>query len=506
MPVIPFGEWLPDQAQFGNAGSPTACNVIPFSGGYRPFKDLVLQSNALNARVRGAISARDSANNVYYYAGTETKLYELVASTFNDESGTAYSTPDDDNWDFTVYKSQIVATNYADPVQEISIGGGSGGAFADLFTSTLKPKARHCATVGRFLVLGNTNDGTDGQQPWRVWWSAIDDITDMDPSATTQCDFQDLAEGGWIRGIVGGVEYGTIFQERAIWRMTYVGSPLIFDLQPVDRMRGTQIPGSIVSHGRLTFYISEDGFYAFDGTTSTPIGHNKVDKTFWGEFDIGNKKTVSAAIDPVDKLVLWSFAGSGSTGGIPNKIWVYNWADNRWSEVDGISNLDIVTSSVTQGYTLDGLDAVGTDIDDSSAFPVSFDSDFWKGGARRLAAFDSAHKLGFFTGNNLACTMDTAEAQPLAGQRAIVHAVRPLVDNDDSAVSTTPTIRIGTRNLQSDAVSFSATTTINAIGEAPVRGNARYWRARMEIAASSNWTIAQGIELPDDKVRPAGRR
>lgn len=500
MVTVPFGEWAPDLSPLGNPGTPTAKNVIPFSGGYLPFKNIALQTNALDDRVRGAFAARDASNNVYYYAGTETKLYELVAATFNDESGAAYSTATDDNWEFALYKAQVVATNYADPVQEIAIGGGGSGAFADLFTSTLKPKARHCATVGRFLVLGGTNDGTDGEQPARVWWSAIDDITDMDPSATTQCDFNDFADGGWVRKIVGGVEYGVVFQERQIWRMTYVGSPLVFDFQPVDRTRGTQIPGSVIAHGRLIFYISEDGFYGFDGQSSTPIGHNKVDRTFWDQFDITNKRFVSSAIDPLNKLVLWSFPGAGSTGGTPNKIFIYNWADNKWAEVDGVGNLDIVTSAVTQGYTLDGLDTVGTDIDDSSLFPVSFDSEFWKGGARRLAAFDSAHKLGYFTGSNLAMTVDTAEAQLISGQRAMVTAVRPLIDGG------TPTIRMGSRNRQIDDVTFSASVTVNSSGLCPVRTNARYHRARLEVPASNSWSIAQGIDVPLEHIRPMGSR
>lgn len=500
MVTIPFGEWLPDQPDLANPGAITAKNVIPFNGGYLPFKALSLQTNALAARVRGAISARDNDNNVYYYAGTETKLYELVASTFNDESGAAYSTANDDNWEFAIYQSQVIATNYADPVQEITVGGGASGAFADLFTSTNKPKARHCATVGRFLVLGNTNDTTDGQRPFRVWWSAIDDITDMDPDAATQSDYQDIADGGWVRKIVGGVEYGVIFQERKISRMTYVGSPLIFDIQPVDESRGTQIPGSVIGYGRNVFFIAEDGFYRFDGQASYPIGDGKVDRTFWDEFDIANKKFVSAAIDPTHKLVIWSYPGTGNTGGQPNKMIIYNWAEGKWAEVDGAGGIDIVTSALTQGYTLDTLDTVGTDIDNASTFPVSFDADFWKGGARRLSAFDSTHKLGFFTGSNLAATIDTGEAQLISGKRCVVTGVYPLIDGG------TPTIRTAVRNRQIDAASFSTSVTINSAGWCPARAEGRYHRARLEIPASNSWSFAQGIEVLPEHIRPTGNR
>ena len=497
--LVPFGEWLPDQAELGNPGSLTVKNVIPAKNSYRPLQTLTAQSNALESRPLGAYSARDANNNVYFYVGTSSKLYEGINNTFTDESkGGGYSTASGDSWEFTQYGSKMIATNFTDAVQSIAIGGGSGGAFADHITSTLKPKAKHIATVRSFLVLGNTSDGTDGHVPFRTWWSGIKDSTDFDPDATTQSDYEDNEEGGWVQKIVGGAEYGVVFQERTISRMQYVGSPLIFSFEPADRRRGTKISNSVVGYGRMIFYISEEGFQIFDGTTSHPIGADKVDKTFWAQFDINNKDRLSASIDHQNKVVAWSFPGTGSTGGNPNKIWMYNWLYGKWSESEVDQNL--LAKAETQGYTLDGLDSVGTDIDDTGVFSESFDSDVWKGGAGRFGAFDTAHKLGYFTGANMAATIDTSEAQLIGGQRAMLTAVRPIVDGG------TPTVRIGSRNRTIDSHTFSTTVTANAIGLCPVRTNARYLRARMEMAAGQTWTHAQGIEIPEEHVKPAGRR
>lgn len=497
--LIPFGEWLPDLAEFGNSGSLTAKNVIPAKESYRPFPDLTAITNALTARCQGTYGARDAANNVYVYAGDATKLYEGIGNTFTDQSvGGGYSTVATDRWEFEQFGADVIATNFTDPVQEIAIGGGGAGAFANLITSTLKPKAHHVGVIRDFLVLGNTSDGTDGHVPFRVWWSEIGNGPNFDPDSTTQSDFQDMQEGGWVQGVVGGAEYGVIFQERQISRMAYVGSPLVFDFYPVDRKRGTPIPGSIVAHGRLIFYLSEEGFFAFDGSQSHPIGVDKVDKTFWAQFDLNNKHRMSAAIDPVNKLVVWAFPGTGSTGGNPNKLWLYHWVYGKWAEVE--IDTQIVTSTSTQGYTLEGLDAVGTDIDDSGVFSESFDSDIWKGGRIRFGAFDTLNKLGHFVGSNLAATIDTSEAQLLGGQRAMLTATRPLVDGG------TPTVRIRSRNRLTDSSTFSSTVTINAVGECPVRTNARYMAGRMEMPAGETWTHAQGIEVPDEHVRPTGRR
>ena len=75
MPVIPVAEWIPDAADFGNPGSITVTNAVPGVNSYKPIKQLVSATNALVARPRGAIEAKDASQNVYDYAGDETNLY-----------------------------------------------------------------------------------------------------------------------------------------------------------------------------------------------------------------------------------------------------------------------------------------------------------------------------------------------------------------------------------------------------------------------------------------------
>jgi hypothetical protein len=502
--ILEFGEWMPDLPDLGNPGALTATNVVPDRLSYRPLPGLAVQSDALGARPLGIFSANDASANTFVYAGDATKLYELVDLSWTDESGATYATAAADVWEFAQFGTtagavSVNATNFTDPVQTLAVGGGGGGAFADLITSTLKPKAKHIGVWRDFLVLGNTSDGTDGHVPNRVWWSAINDATDFDPDAATQSDFQTFPDGGWVQKIVEGVEYGLVFQERTIRRATYVGAPLIFDFDAIDRRRGTPIPNSVINHGRLTFFISEEGFFVNDGVTSHPIGAGKVDRTFWNQFDIGNKTAVSVGIDPLNKLVMWSFPGSGATDDQPNKVFLYSWQWNRWAEADLM--VLAILQTATQGYTLDGLDAIGTDIDDSVVFAESFDSDAWKGGKLRLAAIDTDFKLNYFTGANLAAVIDTKEGQIFGGKKAFINGFRPLIDGG------TVTGSLGGRDAQTDAVVFGPETSINTDGECRVRGRNRYHRARINIAAGGTWTHAQGVEIePGRHAVPGGDR
>jgi len=489
--TLPFGKLLPDRAAFRSEGLTIAKNVVPHEpGSYGPFRSLVEVSNALSARCYGGVSARDKDNNVFVYAGDSSKLYELVGSTFTDQSkGGGYTLAADDIWEFAVWykNNKVFATNLTDPVQSMGTGLGSSTAFADLFTSTAKPKGKHIAIIGNFLMLGNTNDATDGQQAARVWWSAFGDETDMDPDAATQCDYEDLAAGGWVQRIVGGTEYGLVFQQDMVRTARYVGAGVVFELLPINNAPGTPIPNSVIAHKGRVFYIAEDGFFAFNGGAVEPIGTSQIDRYFWDQFDITNKRAVTAAIDPIKKLVCWGFPGSGAVAGLANRILMYKWDEGRWSEAE--VDHDILFRTETAGYTLDTLDTVGTSIDDSSAFPVSFDADRWKGGSLRFGAFTDTHKLAFFTGSTRGGSIETGDVQPVDGQRWQVNSVRPLVDGGDVGIS------VATRSRLKDTVSYGTASTMNADGLCNYRREGRYHRFRASLTASTSWEHIQGVQI-----------
>ncbi len=76
--MIPFGEYLPDQADLDNPGVVTAKNVLPYARGFGPVPALSAYSSALTARGQGAFSCEDKAGTAYNFAGDATKLYSLA--------------------------------------------------------------------------------------------------------------------------------------------------------------------------------------------------------------------------------------------------------------------------------------------------------------------------------------------------------------------------------------------------------------------------------------------
>lgn len=496
-------EWRPDLPSAGSGYSVNVLNVLPRTPNtYGPFPSFMSYATSpLPLQCQGAVSVLDSADNVNTFAGTATDLYQMTVAgpTFSDvsKSAAAYNCGADSTWSFALFGDNVIASNISDPIQSYVMGTSS--AFADL--SSDAPQARYVAVVKGWLFAANTTDNVDGPVPWRVWWSAYQDPTNWptpgtSAAAAAQSDFNDIVgQGGWIQGIVGnlGTADAAIFFEHAVWRVVYSGPPTVFTFSPAEGVRGTPAPGSIAQLGAFVYYLGEDGFYVFDGTNSTPIGADKVDRTFFADLDLNYVFRMTSAVDPVNKMIMWSYAGSGNNQGTPNRIIIYNWFTQTWA----IANVqaEMIFRSLAFGYSLDGLDTVSTNLD---ALPFSLDSRAWTGGALIMGGFDITHTLGYFSGSALAPTVDTEEIQPFIGQRSFVRNARPIVDGN-----VTPSVALGLRTFVETTPTFTNPSAMNYLGWCPIRGNAQYTRARITLPAAQTFTHIQGVELDGD---PAGYR
>ena len=480
---------------FANPGTPFVKGLLPIGSGYESFSQPTTFSESLGGRCQGAKSFRDADGTVFTFAGYSTKLKKLSGTSWADVSGATYTTGSDERWSFTQFGRNIIATNYNDVMQNYLMGTSS--VFAAL--AGTPPKARYITTLREFVVVGNTTDGVYGAVPHRVQWSAQGNSTDWVPDAATQSDFQDLdATDGFIKQVVGG-EYGVIFQERAITRMTYVGSPLVFQFDKVETDRGTQAPGSVVKVGNLIYYIGTDlKFYVFDGTRSTPIGANKVDQTFADSIDKNYLHRIKGIRDPEKPLIYFFCPANGSYSGSPYVIWVYNYSTNRFSYIDfsivslGIDEPFLLYSA---GYTLDGLDAISTDLD---SLPYSLDSELWTGGKPSIAGFlYSDNYLQVFDGTPLLSQICTGLMELNDGQRTNIQSFRPVCNTKQSQVTITinQIAAIRSSNLLTDSTVTGGTLTLNAEGFYRCRTNARYHQIFTQITSSSDSYHTTGIEL-----------
>jgi hypothetical protein len=309
-------------------------------------------------------------------------------------------------------------------------------------------------------------------------------------------DYQDLpTEGGWVQKIVGGDTYGVIFQERAITAMHFVGSPLVFRMDPIDRAIGAYAPQSVVGYRGLIFFLAEDGFYAFDGSGTRPIGHGKVDRYFFRNLLPGTHLQIVGALDSVNKIVAWAYTSTDGTPGVCDRILIYKWALERWAEVSGAS-VEYLWRAITGGYTMDGLDAITTNLD---LLSPDLDSRFWAGNQFMLTSTNSQHQLGLYNGSALPATIETGEFQPFqnTNQLAFLSSVRPLIEGGSAEFG----VVVNSRNSLTQSGSQVAAVASLGDGIAPLRAVAAYHR--VTVSTSANFEHALGVEV---YPIPAGQR
>lgn len=480
---IPVGIFTPDQPPLENQGALEALNVIPAAKSYRPFPAFSSVTSALTARAQGWFSCRDLSGNIHNFAGDATKLYKLSADglTWDDVSrtvGGAYATDASGGWSYCQFLNVVIAVNGVDAPQSFTLGSSTN--FDALAGSP--SVSRFVATIRDFVWMGRIGGANN-----RVKWSGIADPEAWAISQVTLSDQQDIADGGYVMGLTGG-EAGLILQRNAIKRATFVGPPVIFQFDEISKNIGAMAEGSIAAYENDVFFLSDNGFYhCYAQLELRRIGAEIIDKYFLDDFDQSYPHRITSAIDPQNSLYVISYPGAGNSGGTPNKGLMYHWPTQRWARFE--QEVEMVYAAQSQsGYTLDTLDSLSGSLD---ALPYSLDSvNFTGSGRLGLSAFDTTHKSGFFSGANMAATVDTGEFQLAQGKKAFVNSMRPVV----AGTSMTVTVKPITRNLQSEAVTVGSAVSLNSVGIANVRKLARYHRFRIEVAQGGTWKHIQGID------------
>jgi hypothetical protein len=482
--LLPFASYQPDVADYNGQTIKTATNVIPRLDGYGPFKDQTVYSGALSAACRGYFYARKSDGSIKIFAGTSTKLYLLNNTDFtwtdvSQGAGTYAALTTSGQWQFAQFGNYVIAVqvNCAPQYYDLS----SSTAFADLASlGDTPPQAAYISVVGRFVVLTGLLTF-----PYRVQWSGLGNVTQW-TSGTNSSDYQDLPDGGICRGVAGG-EFGALFQEATIRRMTYVpGSPLIFQIDRISQDLGLLAPYSLISNGNLIFFYSGQGFQKIEvGSAPVAIGKERVDRTFLADYDAASMQLVIGSTEPESTRVYWAYKSTNGLTGVFDKILNYDFALDRWGGT--ISSTGEYLASLSRpGLTLEGLDSISGSID---ALTFSLD-DVSNAAVSKISAVNSSHKLCFYTGSNLEASIDTAE-QTMDGQRRVrVKGLRPITDAAGCYGS------VSSRETLQDTANYSTEQVVNARGLCPANISTRLMRGHIRIPAATIWTYARGIE-PD---------
>jgi len=474
---LTFGEWMPDQPSVSGALT-DAKNVVSQAIGYGPFPTPVTFSSSNAAEdLTSLYAAKQPNGDTALFAAGATKIYTVSGVGGITQVKTGMTTGANDRVRFTQFGKTVISANNAEKLQAWTLGTST--SFADL--SATAPIAKYITVVRDFVVVANTLETT--QQQYRVRWSAINDETDWTENVNTQSDYQDIPDGGQIVGIRGG-EFGLVFLERAIHRMTYVGTPFIFQFDNISRGKGCMVAGSLAQYQGITFFLSDDGFYMCDGQNVTPIGAEKIDRFFLEDASDSDYGTMSAAVDPIRKLVIWNYKSVNGT----RNLLIYNFKTQRWTYGD--AGTDYLAEASTSSVTLEQLDSISGSID---ALTTSLDSRLYIGGKYFLGGTYGTRVMTY-TGVNQTAVISTGDLD--IGANSVVTLARPIVDNGSA------TVAIASRTLLNQGVSFNTAVAASSENRVPLRSAGRYHRLKV-TPTGDNWNNAISVDVD---VTPQGVR
>ena len=480
----------------------------------------------------------DASNNVF--DGTYVITATPTATTFtyakvnaNITSAAATGTviaPDYTSiyrWQFIQFGNYAIATNGSEKVQYYDVNASS--YFGDLAATA--PVAKFVTAVRDFVVCANIGGGTN---PAKVQWSDINAPNDWTAGGASQSDFQELPDGGDITQIVGG-EFGIVFLEKAIVRMTYIGSPLFFQFDTISRNVGCIEGGSVAQYSGVTYFLADDGFYSCNGQQVTPIGAEKIDRFFFNNANIADIDTISSSIDPERNLVIWNYTNTSGD----RELLIYNFQTQKWSSAD--TDVDYLGTLATTGTSLEGIDtaynvtagsfvatkeytirSVGTtdytligavantvgvlftatgvgsgtgvaiDMAASAAalktidtLVTTMDDRLYKGGKFIFGGVRDA-KIITFTGTNATASITTNDLE--YGYNSVLTLIRPSVDNGSADVS------VASRRMLDDTITFGSSVSASSEGRCPVRSASRYHRVNF-VPTGANWFSAIGMDI-----------
>ena len=468
---LTFGEWMPDQPSITGA-LVDAKNVVSQAMGYGPLPTAATFSQQASEDLTTLVAGKTPANDTKLFAAGTTKIFSVSGvGALTDVSKTGGYTPNayGDRFRFTQFGNAIIGTNFSDPMQVFTLGTST--AFADLAASA--PICRYLTVVRDFVVTAFTNESSV-LYPSRVRWSGINDETEWDADQVTQADYQDIPDGGQIMGIRGG-EVGIILLEKGITRMSYIGTPFIFQFDNISRGKGCISAGSIAQVQGITFFLSDDGFYSCNGQDVVGIGSERVDRWFFANADESQFNIMSSAVDPVRKLIIWNFRTTFGN----RQLLIYNFNTKKWTYGD--AGADYISDASTAAVTLENLDSISNSID---ALTVSLDSILYMGGKYFLGGTNGRYVVTY---NGQPATGNIVTGDLNAGGRSVVTLARPLIDGGSANVA------VASRTLLNEAPVFGTALSADSDNRISLRSNGNFHQ--FQVTPTGQWKTAVSLDV-----------
>lgn len=322
-----------------------------FEGSIRPEAGWRLKSDdAVDGRARAILTWIDNDNQTWIAIGTNAGLYVMDrAGTLSDITPVGFVPGDEDattggGYGGGLYGVGLYGAPTADDTNVIpaaawtldTYGENLIGAFGgviyrwapDVGTPAEEipnsPTAEAVMATDERIIMAIGADG----DPRRVAWSGAEDDEDWTPSSTNLAGSKRLTTDGKLLAackINGGY---LIFSDTDVHRVTYVGLPLVYSFKRLGTGCGAIAKGSIVTMGDLVIWMSQNGFWIYNGTIA-PLP-SEIGDFLFRNINAGQGSKVSGWHNSAFGEVRFCYPSAASTE--CDRVVIFNYREQHWND------------------------------------------------------------------------------------------------------------------------------------------------------------------------------
>ena len=183
----------------------------------------------------------------------------------------------------------------------------------------ISPTTRHLIHFGTCTTLNDE----DTQDDMFIRFSTIEAINEYDIKATNTAGSFRLQDGTKIVGAVNAKETILVWTDNALYTMKFVGAPFTFGFEQVGTNCGLIGKNAAVEIDGIAYWMSNSGFFAFDGTVKTlPCS---VEDYVFNDIDTTKGQQISAGLNNLYTEVTWWYPTQSSS--YVDKSVVYNYTN-----------------------------------------------------------------------------------------------------------------------------------------------------------------------------------
>lgn len=478
---FPYGVLAPDQGDLASGTMLQADGVQPTPRGYGPFPSLSVGSTAtaLSGAPRGLFGYQTSDGTWQIVGFTESTVEGKAADDTWSSIDTGLTCTSGDDWFSLRFGTKLLYGNTSSEMRAYDVE--AGGAAADV---TAAKKPRWGFECGNILFLLDCLDNLGDRDNKLIRSSAFSDHTNF---TTKGADYQPLESGGALIWGAKLADTTAIVLQQGGGKLIQVGNVgnALWGMVSIFDGFGAVGAKSCVANNGVAYWFSTDGFkrWGLGMGEPEPIGAGFVDRWFLDRVDQSDLSLIQASIDPFRKNVMWRWKRSANASTtVFEDIIGYNWLFKKWFTLT--LQTTYLGYSAQTAQTWDSYDASATW--DSVDAGLIWDGRFLQGGQPIFGAMNSVYKFGYFTGSNMAATLETAiSPSPVS---SLIGRARPEDDSPDG------TLELGVRDAFDDATTWKTGVAKQSSGRVPLRGRGKYIQLRRNITAASTWTQAYGVD------------